>query len=191
MARFERRGITRPSARPAAVAVALVPDEARRACFLLTRRGQGLRRHRGQWALPGGRLDEGETAVEAALRELYEEVGLELDGGSVLGLLDDYATRSGFVITPVVTWCEEYRELLPDPSEVARVYRVPLQDLDRDDVPLLTSIPESEHPVLSMPILEQRVHAPTAAIIYQLLEVGLRGRSVRVAHYEQPVFAWR
>jgi len=191
LGRFERRGIDRPAARPAAVAVALLPDEEGRACFLLTRRGEGLRRHRGQWALPGGRLDDGETAVQAALRELHEEVGLELGVGSVLGLLDDYATRSGFVITPVVTWCQEYRELIPEPSEVARVYRVPLEDLDRDDVPLLTSIPESEHPVLSMPILDQRIHAPTAAILYQLLEVGLRGRPVRVAHYEQPVFAWR
>lgn len=187
---FRWRSIDKPGARRAAVAVTLLPDAAGRACFLLTRRSQGLRRHRGQWALPGGKLDPGETPLQAALRELAEEVGLALDGDDVLGRLDDFATRSGFVISPVLVWCPEHRELRPDPLEVARVYRVPLADLERPDVPILTPIPESERPVLSMPILGGRVHAPTAAIIYQLLEVALRGKSTRVAHYEQPVFAW-
>ena len=77
------------------------------------------------------------------------------------------------------------------PNEVARAYRVPLADLDRPDAPVLTRIPESDRPVLSMPILGGLVHAPTAAILYQLLEVALRGRTTRVSHYEQPVFAWK
>lgn len=61
-----------------------------------------MNRHAGQWALPGGKLDEGETAVDAALRELQEELGLQLTPDHVLGLLDDYTTRSGFVMT---RWC--------------------------------------------------------------------------------------
>jgi 8-oxo-dGTP pyrophosphatase MutT (NUDIX family) len=177
--------------RRAAVAVTLAPDAEGRACFLLTRRSAKLNRHGGQWALPGGRMDEGESALEAAVRELDEELGVRLEPDAALGRLDDFATRSGFVITPVVLWCEDFRELRPDPHEVAHAYRVPIADLDRPDVPILTTIPESDRPVLSMPILGGRVHAPTAAFIYQLLEVALRGRATRVVHFEQPVFAWR
>lgn len=188
---FEWRAIERPGARAAAVAITLVPDEEGRGCFLLTRRGTHLRTHRGQWALPGGKLEKGEGPVEAALRELREELGLALDPSTVLGRLDDFATRSGFVITPLVAWCEDFRELTPDQHEVSAVYRVPLADLDREDVPILTEIPESRRPVLSMPILGGKVHAPTAVFIYQLLEVALRGRGTRVSHYEQPLFAWR
>ncbi|MDX1383369.1 MAG: CoA pyrophosphatase [Thermoanaerobaculia bacterium] len=191
LARFEWREIDRTERMRAAVAVTLLPDASGRTCFLLTRRGQRLKRHRGQWALPGGRLDPGEKAAEAALRELHEEVGLELDQATILGRLDDFATRSGFVISPLVVWCDELVELVPDPHEVQAVYRIPVADLDREDVPVLTEIPESDRPVLSMPIRGGLVHAPTAAFIYQLLEVALRGRPTRVAHYEQPVFAWR
>jgi 8-oxo-dGTP pyrophosphatase MutT (NUDIX family) len=191
VARFEWQAIESSGARQAAVAMTLVPDEEGRACFLLTRRSAKLARHGGQWALPGGRMDEGETPGEAALRELEEELGLPLEASAILGRMDDFATRSGFVITPMVVWCEDFRELRPDPHEVARAYRVPLADLDRPDVPILSSIPESDRPVLSLPILGGRVHAPTAAFIYQLLEVGLHGRDTRVAHFEQPVFAWR
>ena len=188
---FRVESIEDPAAQLASVAVALVPDHAGRGCFVLTRRSPRLKNHGGQWALPGGKGEPRESREATALRELHEEVGLHLDGSSVLGHLDDFKTRSGFVIRPVVVWCEDYRELRPDPSEVAKVYRVPIADLDRPDAPVLTEIPESDRPVLSMPILGGLVHAPTAAIIYQLLEVALRGRSTRVAHFEQPVFAWR
>jgi len=177
--------------RPAAVALALVPDEEGRACFLITRRASGLRAHGGQWALPGGRLDAGETAEEAALRELHEELGLSLAETHVIGLLDDYPTRSGYVITPVIAWAGAHPELVPNPEEVAEVYRVPLAELERPDVPRLRSIPESDRPVISVPLLGTHIHAPTAAILFQLREVALRGLDTRVAHYEQPVFAWR
>ena len=92
--------------KPAAVAITLLPAEvgAGSAGFLLTRRAEGLRGHGGQWALPGGRCEAAESAPEAALRELAEEVGLTLSAADVLGVLDDYPTRSGYLITPVVLW---------------------------------------------------------------------------------------
>ncbi len=179
------------AARPAAVALTLVEGDDGEAAFLLTRRAAKLRAHGGQWALPGGRLDEGEDAVEAALRELGEELGLSLPSRHVLGLLDDYPTRSGFVITPVVVWGGAAPSLRPDPREVASVHRVPIAALDAPDVPHLRFIPESERPVISIPLLGTNVHAPTAALLYQLREVALHGRGTRVAHFEQPVWAWR
>ena len=159
--------------RPAAVAIVLVPDDDGRACFLLTRRAATLRAHARQWALPGGRIDAGEIAQAAALRELHEEVGLGLDASSVLGLLDDYGTRSGFIITPVVAWAGEHVELSPNPAEVAHVYRVPLTELDKPDVPRLITIPESDRPVIQVPLLSSLIHAPTAAVIYQAREVAI------------------
>jgi 8-oxo-dGTP pyrophosphatase MutT (NUDIX family) len=177
--------------RAAAVALVLLPDAEARPCFVLTRRAGGLRRHSGQWALPGGRLDPGETPEAAALRECREEVGLALPEDAVLGRLDDYATRSGFVITPVVVWSGAARALEPDPEEVAEIHRVPLAELDRPGVPHLRRIPESERPVISIPLVGTHIHAPTAAILFQLREVAIWGRATRVGHYEQPVFAWR
>ena len=94
-----------PALKRAAVAIALTEAEASGGtALLLTLRASGLRAHSNQWALPGGRCDDGETPAQAALRELHEELGLELGEGDVLGLLDDYPTRSGYLITPVVVW---------------------------------------------------------------------------------------
>lgn len=187
---FERRELPLEGRRAAAVAVALVPErKSDRACFVLTVR-TALGRHSGQFALPGGRRDPGESPEQTALRELREEVGLALAPDDVLGLLDDYPSRSGFVITPVVAWGEEAGALEPDPGEVAAVFRVGLDELDRPDQPILESIPESDRPVLSLSIRGHRVFAPTAAILYQFLEAALRGRPTRVADYEDPVFAW-
>ena len=191
LAAFERHPHREEGLHPAAVALALIADAENRPCFLITRRAADLGSHGGQWAPPGGRIDEGESAEQAALRELDEEVGLALSPENVLGLLDDYPTRSGYVITPVVVWSGSKRTLAPNPAEVAAVYRVPLAELDRPDVPRLRRIPQSERPVISVPLLGTHVHAPTAAILYQLREVALRGRATRVAEFEQPVFAWR
>lgn len=191
LAAFQRRQRSPGELRPAAVAVTLVAGPLGEPSFVITRRARGLRRHAGQWALPGGRLDPGESAAQAALRELAEEVGLSLAAEAVLGELDDYPTRSGFVITPVVVWAGGAVELEPDPAEVAAVHRVPLSELERPGVPHLRRIPESERPVISIPMLGTHIHAPTAAILYQLREVALRGRDTRVDHFEQPVFAWR
>ncbi|HEY5646462.1 MAG TPA: CoA pyrophosphatase [Pseudomonadales bacterium] len=159
--------------------------------LILTRRSARLRKHAGQWAFPGGRLDPGETPVETALREMAEEVNVSLPPGAVLGQLDDFVTRSGFVMTPIVVWGGSGLETDPNPDEVASVHRIPLSEFLRSDAPMLSDMPGSEHPVLRMPVGSDHIAAPTAALIYQFREVCLLGRETRVAHYEQPTFAWR
>ncbi len=175
----------------AAVAIALTDgDGGDETALLLTLRAATLRAHRGQWALPGGRCDAGETAVAAALRELQEELGLTVDAGNVLGLLDDYPTRSGYLITPVVVWTEAAAAISPNPEEVASVHRIALDTIARDDAFDFTAIPESARRVIRFHHDSGLIHAPTAALIYQFREV-LAGRGTRVADLEQPVFAWR
>ena len=160
------------------------------AAFLLCRRAAGLNSHASQWALPGGRVDAGESVTEAARRELDEELGVTLSEGSVLGLLDDYATRSGYVITPVVLWGGGHLELRPSPDEVLAAYRVGLHELLRDDSPRFISIPESDRPVVQVALGNDLIHAPTGAVLLQLRWLGLEGRDDAVADFEQPVFAW-
>ena len=170
------------------------PDWSDSAAFLLTRRATTLTRHAGQWALPGGRIDEGESAQAAALRELHEELGLQLPPASVLGRLDDYTTRSGYVITPFIVWAESGAEpaLELDAAEVASAHRIPLAELLRTDAPLLDPPHEGhDQPVLRMPLGQQWVAAPTAAVLYQFSEWCLQGRTTRVAHFDQPRFTWR
>ena len=176
----------------AAVAIALTEagDAAGGTAVLLTLRAAGLRAHSSQWALPGGRCDEGETQVTAALRELHEELGLDLREANVLGLLDDYPTRSGYLITPVVVWADASAAIAPNPEEVASVHRIALGDIERADAFDFTTIPESTRRVIRFRHAGQFIHAPTAALIYQFREV-LAGRDTRVAELEQPVFAWK
>jgi 8-oxo-dGTP pyrophosphatase MutT (NUDIX family) len=180
-------GLTR-----AAVAIALVEAErpTGESAFVLTRRTADLRAHRNQWALPGGRCDAGETPAQAALREMHEEVGLHLGPDAVLGLLDDYPTRSGYLITPVVVWAGEGAQLRANAAEVASVHRIPLADVVKPDAFDFVTIPESDRRVVRVRIDRHLIHAPTAAVIYQFREL-VAGRVTRVADLEQPVFAWR
>ncbi len=176
----------------AAVAITLVQadDGSGQTAFLLTRRAARLRAHAGQWALPGGRCDPGETLEVAALRELEEELGLRLPPENILGVLDDYPTRSGYAIAPVVAWLDDPGELRPNPDEVASAHRIRLDLLHDDAAVDFETIPESSRPVIRLWIGDQHIHAPTAAVIYQLRELAA-GRITRVADLEQPVFAWR
>jgi 8-oxo-dGTP pyrophosphatase MutT (NUDIX family) len=181
-----------PALKRAAVAIALVEagDGSDQTALLLTLRAAGLRAHRGQWALPGGRCDEGETPETAALRELHEELGLELAASEILGVLDDYPTRSGYLITPVVVWAGANAAILPNPAEVASVHRIALSEIGQADAFDFVAIPESPRQVIRFRHAGHLIHAPTAALIYQFREV-LAGRDTRVAELEQPVFAWK
>jgi mutator protein MutT len=161
------------------------------AALILTRRAKSLRGHAGQWALPGGRIDEGETPEQTALRELHEEVGLQLGEADILGRLDTFITRSGYAMTPVVVWAGEARQLVPNPAEVASIHRIRITEFLRADAPILEPLEGSEHPVLKMPVGDNWIAAPTAALLYQFREVCVLGRATRVAHYEQPRFAWK
>jgi 8-oxo-dGTP pyrophosphatase MutT (NUDIX family) len=162
------------------------------AAFLLARRAARMNAHAGQWALPGGRIDPGETPEQTALRELDEELGVSLDESSVLGRLDDYPTRSGYVITPVVVWGGAHVELRPNPAEVAHAYRIGLHHLVRADSPRFVTIPESDRPVVQVPLGSDLIHAPTGAVLVQFRWVAIEGRiDERVDHFEQPVFAWK
>ena len=206
LARFAHRALApTPGQRHAAVCLAVTElghgqgapglpgfDHWRREpALLLTRRAAGLRSHAGQWALPGGRLDADETPERAALRELAEELGLTLEAHSVLGRLDDYVTRSGYLVTPLVVWAGAAPRLQPNPAEVAGVHRIPLSELLRDDAPWLDSGPDPGRPVLRMPVGTTWIAAPTAAFLYQFREVCLRDVLTRVDHFDQPAFAWR
>jgi mutator protein MutT len=205
LARFDVLPIQAPGQSRAAVAVAVTQaghgagvdgmavhaQWSQAPALLLTRRAATLRRHAGQWAMPGGRIDDGETPEQAALRELAEEVGLRLSNDALLGRLDDYATRSGYVITPVVVWAGAAHEVVPNAAEVASIHRIDLQELLRADAPLLNHVKGAEHPVLRMPVGERWIAAPTAAFLYQFREWCLLDRPTRVAHFDQPVFAWR
>ena len=161
------------------------------AALILTRRAASLRGHAGQWALPGGRIDADETPEQTALRELHEEVGLQLQPGDVMGRLDTFITRSGYAITPVVVWAGTARQLSPNPAEVASIHRIPVTEFLRADAPILEALDGSAHPVLKMPVGDNWIAAPTAALIYQFREVCVLGRATRVAHFEQPRFAWK
>ena len=178
----------RPGLRAASVALCPVVQQGA-LHLLITRRAASLRNHPGQWALPGGSRDPGESVEETARRELREETGVEVQPADVLGVLDDYVPR-GPVTSSRPWWCgaDSVAAAMTGPaSEVARIYVIPLTDLDQP--PQLLRIPESTRPVLRLPLLDRFVYAPTAAIIYQFCQLARHGHTTRVSHFEQPVFA--
>ncbi len=200
---FSRVCLEKKSYRPAAVCLTVVDFRDKGnlsglqhscafngAALILTRRAGNLNKHAGQWALPGGSIDQGENPAETALRELEEEVGLSLTKKSVLGYLDDYVTRSGFHITPVVLWGGEVEELNRNGEEVASIHRIPCSELFRPEVPILERGVEKGRPVLCVPVGTTYIASPTAAIMYQFKEAALSGRDTRVDHFDQPYFAW-
>ena len=195
LAAINRVPINDETLKSAAVVVAIVDSAETKdpPYFLLTRRASKLRTHSGQFALPGGKVDPGESAEQAALRELEEELGITVSENTILGVLDDYPTRSGFCITPVVVWLGCPETITPNPDEVANVFNIPLEDLSDENLVRLDRGETPERPVLSVNLatIGHEVYAPTAAIIYQFYERAIKGRNTQVAFYDEPTFAWK
>lgn len=190
---FPEKLIDDQDLRSAAVVIAVTTDPAGTPAILLTRRPARMGRHAGQYALPGGKVDPGETSEQAAFRELSEELGLNLPPEALLGRLDDYATRSGFRISPFVVWAGASPEITPQPDEVAAVHFIPFDDLVSDAIPLFDPGETPERPVLfsRFPSLGTTLYSPTGSLVYQFREVAILGQPTRVAHFDQPRFAWR
>ncbi len=203
ISKFKRKCLHADNLRKAAVALVavdycnggnlsgLADVEPQSAALLLTRRSGKLSNHAGQWALPGGSIDNGEDIAEAALRELEEEVGLTLSKDRVIGYLDDFVTRSGYHISPVVIWGGQITGLEASADEVASIHKIPFMEFFRSDSPTFERGVEEGRPILYMPVGSTYIATPTAAILYQFKEVALCGNITRVAHYDQPQFAWR
>jgi 8-oxo-dGTP pyrophosphatase MutT (NUDIX family) len=185
LAAFERIALDVGERRHAAVAVVLSPTEKGPA-YLLTRRALHMRRGAGNYALPGGNLEPGEDAIDAALRETQEELGVRLERDAALGLLDDFVTLGGHVVTPVVVWTPAALTITPNPEEVHDAWFVPLADLDHPRAPRREAHPDGGPSILRMYARGSWINPPTAAWLYQFREVCLHGRVVRTDEIGQP-----
>lgn len=176
-------------ARRAAVAITLYAHRGQQHVLMIKRVRRGT--NPGHWALPGGRLDAGEDAVAAATRELEEETGLHARDEDVLGCLDDFATLTGYTITPVVVALAGHRRPRRSPAEVASLHPIPLSRLADPDLARWRTTPHGP-PLLQLPLRHDMVvHAPTGAILWQFAEVCLRGRPTRVHDLAQPSWTGR
>jgi len=191
LASFERRTHAKEGLKHAAVVLAVIAQANGDGALLITRRSSKLRAHAGQWALPGGRLDDGEDTATAALRELREEVNLSPAADNILGFLDDYPTRSGYVMTPVVVWIDDTTSLKCNPHEVASIHEIPLQELNRADSPQFIRKSPDADIIIRMLFQDVRIHAPTAAVLYQFREAAICGNPIRVDHFAPPGWAQR
>lgn len=191
LAAFEHQQIDGEGMRHAAVALTVIagdtPEDG--AAMLLTRRTSKLNKHAGQWALPGGRVDPGEAPYDAALREMREEINLELDESAFLGRLDDISSRSGYVISPYVFWAHDLSAMAPNPDEVASIHRIPLGLFGGVDAVQFIEVEGQTEKLLRLQLGPHRIHAPTGAFLLQLWEVGVHGRPTRVRHHLQPDWA--
>jgi 8-oxo-dGTP pyrophosphatase MutT (NUDIX family) len=186
LAEFTRRR-SEGGLRRAAVAITLLRGGGGEAAFPVFLRHAALSRHAGQMGLPGGRLETGEGESEAARRELQEELGIEAGPDAVLGALDDFETRSGFAITPVVLWSEAPLSSLRPGSEIDRLYVLSLDQL----AGAVAAAPDGRSSRFCLGFPWGSVYAPTAAMLYQFSEVALGGREARVLDFYQPPFTWR
>jgi 8-oxo-dGTP pyrophosphatase MutT (NUDIX family) len=159
--------------------------------YAITRRALTLRRGAGNFALPGGNVDPGEDAIDTALRETAEELGVQLTRDHVLGELDDFITLGGHRVTPVVLWSDEPLVLNPNPEEVHQAWLEPLADLDHPDAPQREAHPDGDKEIVRMPVRTFWINPPTAAFLYQFREVALHGRPCRVHMVGQPSWTAR
>ena len=187
--RFEPQKIKAHDLKQAAVALIVAPIEEEGASLVVTKRVTKLRNHAGQWALPGGRIDPGETPLEAAQRETEEEIGLSLAQDSLLGRLDDFQTLSGYVISPFVFWASADASMTPNPDEVAFIQQFPVALFDRPDLVRLLPGRSDDAPVLRLVIGDTMIHAPTGAFLLQFYDVAVKGEATRVNHFGQPDWA--
>jgi 8-oxo-dGTP pyrophosphatase MutT (NUDIX family) len=156
---------------PAAVLVSLVAREEG-VCVIFTRRADTLARHSGQIALPGGRIELGETPWAAAVREAHEEIGLEPCFVRPLGLGDIYRTVTGFEITPVVAVVQPGFSLVPSAAEVAEVFETPfafLMDPANHELRVLDG-PAGRRRYYVMPHRDRLIWGATAGILRALWE---------------------
>lgn len=188
LSRWPRQEVACAEGRRRAAVVVALNGSARTAQFIVIKRvARGT--NAGHWALPGGRLDAGETATEAGLRELHEEVGLQVPETHVLGLLDDFTTTSGYVITPLVALIPPGQQIRCNPAEVHSVHPIQVSRLLHPGVPRWRTVAADTPPLLQMPLRHDMVvHAPTGAILWQFAEVALRGRPQRVLDLQEPAF---
>lgn len=183
---FAPKPIDGPGLRRASVALTFYADEHEEGQLIITKRAAKMNRHANQWALPGGRLDEGESQEQAARREMDEEIGLSLPESALLGQLDDYEARSGYAITPFVYWAGQLPKMTPEPAEVAAIYGIPLTMLAHKKA---FELADEDGLLVRFHFGQRQIHAPAAALLYQFREVCLLGQETRVAHLRSPGWA--
>jgi 8-oxo-dGTP pyrophosphatase MutT (NUDIX family) len=161
-------GFAPPEVRPAAVLIAVTdrPEPG----VLLTHRPETMRAHPGQVAFPGGKLDPGEDAVAAALRETREELGIEAGDVRVIGASDRFVTGSGFDVTPVLALIPPDLPIRPDPREVSGWFEAPLRFIldEANHVHKIGEFRGRERPYLEIDWQGHRIWGVTASIIHNL-----------------------